>query len=69
VQTGSYIVSGREKKITQATKNHNDHLVGGFNQYEKYARQIGSFPQGSGMKIPKIFHLVILMDPHPHHHG
>ena len=24
------------------------HLVGGFNPFEKYARQIGSFPQGSG---------------------
>ena len=23
-------------------------LVGGFNPVEKYARQIGSFPQGSG---------------------
>ena len=23
-------------------------LVGGFNPFEKYARQIGSFPQGSG---------------------
>ena len=26
------------------------HLVGGFNPFEKYARQIGSFPQGSGWK-------------------
>ena len=26
----------------------NVNLVGGFNPYEKYARQIGSFPQGSG---------------------
>ena len=25
-----------------------DELVGGFNPFEKYARQIGSFPQGSG---------------------
>ena len=25
----------------------NSHLVGGFNPFEKYARQIGSFPQGS----------------------
>ena len=25
-------------------------LVGGFNPLEKYARQIGSFPQGSGVK-------------------
>jgi len=24
------------------------YLVGGFNPFEKYARQIGSFPQGSG---------------------
>ena len=30
-------------------------LVGGFNPFEKYARQIGSFPQ-VGMKI-KIFEL------------
>ena len=29
-------------------------LVGGFNPSEKYARQIGSFPQ-VGVKIPKIF--------------
>ena len=25
-----------------------DMLVGGFNPFEKYARQIGSFPQFSG---------------------
>ena len=31
-------------------------LVGGFNPSEKYARQIGLFPQ-IGMKIPKIFEL------------
>ena len=31
-------------------------LVGGFNPFEKYARQIGSFPQGSGWKY-KIFEL------------
>ena len=29
---------------------HNAILVGGFNPFEKYARQIGSFPQ-VGMKI------------------
>ena len=47
-------------------------LVGGFNPFEKYARQIGSFPQGSGMKIPKIFelpppigYLYIYIDPLP----
>ena len=27
---------------------HHTVLVGGFNPFEKYARQIGSFPQGSG---------------------
>ncbi len=26
-------------------------LVGGFNPFQKYARQIGSSPQGSGVKI------------------
>ena len=26
----------------------NGELVGGFNPFEKYARQIGSFPQVSG---------------------
>ena len=30
--------------------NHNNKLVGGFNPFEKYARQIGSFPQ-IGVKI------------------
>ena len=29
-------------------------LVGGFNPFEKYARQIGSFPQGFGVKIKKM---------------
>ena len=29
-------------------KPFGDFLVGGFNPTEKYARQIGSFPQGSG---------------------
>ncbi len=29
-------------------------LVGGFNPFEKYARQIGSFPQFSGWKLPSI---------------
>ena len=31
------------------------YLVGGFNPFEKYARQIGSFPQKIGVKIQKIF--------------
>jgi len=31
-----------------------DFLVGGFNPSEKYACQMGSFPQ-TGMKIPNIF--------------
>ena len=37
-------------------------LVGGFNPSEKYARQIGSFPQ-VGMKIKNIWnhHLVLLL--------
>ena len=29
-------------------KSNIGHLVGGFNPVETYARQIGSFPQGSG---------------------
>jgi len=29
-------------------------LVGGFSPFEKYALQIGSFPQGSGVKIKNI---------------
>ena len=32
-------------------------LVGGFNPSQKYAPQIGSFPQGSGWKYQKIFEL------------
>ena len=32
-------------------------LVGGFSPFEKCARQIGSSPQFSGWKIPKIFEL------------
>ena len=31
------------------------HLVGGFNPFEKYARQIGSFPHKSGCKFQKCF--------------
>ena len=31
---------------------HDKELVGGFNPFKKYARQIGSFPQ-LGMNIPK----------------
>ena len=33
-------------------------VVGGFNPLEKYARQVGSFPQGFGVKIPKIFEVL-----------
>ena len=29
--------------------------VGGFNPFEKYDRQIGSFPQGFGVKIKNIW--------------
>ena len=33
---------------------YNTYLVGGgFNPFEKYARQIGSFPQGSGWTLKK----------------
>ena len=35
-------------KLTQIS-----HLVGGFNPFQKYARQIGSSPQTIGVKIPK----------------
>ena len=34
----------------------NRRLVGGFNPFEKYARQMGNLPQ-IGVKIPKIFEL------------
>ena len=37
----------RGSQILSQTKSEG-FLVGGFNQFEKYARQIGSFPQGSG---------------------
>ena len=37
---------GNVKKLITAPKE----LVGGFNPFEKYAREIGSFPQGSGWK-------------------
>ncbi len=39
--------------LKKHTKNlHKLTLGGGFNSFEKYASQIGSFPQ-VGMKIPK----------------
>ncbi len=40
---------------------HTYYLVGGFNPFEKYAPQIGSFPRGFGVKIRNIWnrHLVI----------
>ena len=37
--------------LFQNSNSLNIYLVGGFNPFEKYARQIGSFPQGSGVKI------------------
>ncbi len=37
----------------------NPGLVGGFNPFEKYARQIGSFPPSFGVKIPKMFETTI----------
>ena len=41
--------------ILEGTNRINRELVGGWtNPFEKYARQIGSFPQGSGWKLPKI---------------
>jgi len=43
--------------IYQCSKSRNRLLGGGFNPFEKYARQIGAFSQIIGMKIPKIFEL------------
>ena len=37
-----------QKRSPKGVLNPNDFLVGGFNPFEKYAGQIGSFPQGSG---------------------
>lgn len=41
-------------------KSHKRLVGGGFNPFEKYARDIGSFPQGSGrkQKYLEIHHLV-----------
>ncbi len=45
----------RKLRKTKKTEKHilQNHLVGGFNPFEKYARQIGSFPQ-VGVKIKNI---------------
>ena len=40
--------------ILLVLKDISANLVGGFNPFEKYARQFVSFPQ-IGVKIPKIF--------------
>ena len=41
-----------DKKVSEKTKRPK--LVGGFNQFENYARQIASFPQFSGWKQTNI---------------
>ena len=43
-------------EIIPAYINGKHNLVGGFNPFEKYAGEIGSFPQGSGWTL-KIFEL------------
>ena len=40
-------------------------LIGGFNPSEKYARQIGSFPQFSGWKLKTIWNHHLAIDVHP----
>ena len=41
------------------------YVVGAWtNRFEKYARQIGSFPQGSGIKIPHIWVATTQTFPH-----
>ena len=57
-------LQGRDmpNKDTPVSVNHAD-LVGGFNPFEKYARQIGSFPQ-VGVKIKNIWNhqpVILLM--------
>ena len=43
-------------QVTRAVPNKETGLVGGWtNPLEKYAREIGSFPQGSGVKLQEIF--------------
>ena len=43
--------------INEMFRHLNNKLVGGLNSSEKSARQIGSFPQGIGVKILQIFEL------------
>ena len=43
----------KSRNISWLKKKTKIHLVGGFNPFEKYARQIRSFPQGFGVKIHK----------------
>ena len=45
-----------QKEMQPIPRNPQVFLVGGFNPFEKYARQIGNLPQ-IGVKIPKIFEL------------
>ena len=45
------------KKKERSQRTIQVFLVGGFNPYEKYAREIGSFPEGSGWKFQKICQL------------
>ena len=47
-------------KLTDAKQKSlmSNWLVGGFNPFEKYARQIGSFPQGPGWKQQQIVEVI-----------
>ena len=48
------IGGGEKKQLFSVVLVHQHLLVGGWtNQFEKYDRQIGSFPQGSGWKLQK----------------
>ena len=48
------IGGGEKKQFFSVVLVHQHLLVGGWtNQFEKYDRQIGSFPQGSGWKLQK----------------
>ena len=47
---GQYFLSLKQKHTKNTTQNF---LVGGFNPFEKYVRQIGSFPQ-VGVRIKNI---------------
>ena len=51
----------------QKPRKKNSNLVGGFNPFEKYARQLGSFPQRFGLKIKNLWnhHQAILIPWNP----